>query len=296
MTGPKPPEILDFHARLTGETLVHLLQLDPTLGAVLLAQGLLDLAGRTTDPASPPGSRLRIYAKNGLPFTKDSGDVVRSIAAIPPVAGTMVAADGTALVPVAPGDPGQVLTFDPETPSNVAWNPPGQPPDVPGQHQASTPFVYTESPNPAASQIQYTRVFITQGIEIASMKVFHINGGNAARFLNMGIYDQADPDDDAGQPFNKLAETGAFDTNVATNTFIISALSGGDLTIPQTGFFWIACVSDTATPLQFSGTGVFPAGFVPVFAETTIGTTLPATASSLSNPGGSVLFAAALEA
>jgi hypothetical protein len=108
----------------------------------------------------------------------------------------------------------------------------------------------------------------------------------------MGIYDQADPANPAGVPVNRLAETGAIATT-GTNSYISPAI--GPLVIPISGFYWLAFVTDTATPLTWANTNEFPPDFLPVVREIGAGSVLPAVASGLTNPQSAVAFVAALE-
>jgi len=143
-----------------------------------------------------------------------------------------------------------------------------------------------------ASVIQYTRVWLTAGLEIESVRVFVDLGGLAGRHIRMGLYDQADPTSSDGEPNDKIAETAQVGTEAGL--YIDTPLSSS-YTVTVSGYYWIAFVTDTVS-VKFSITGtVYRADFAPRRAETTTGTTLPATASGLTNPAGGIAYVSALE-
>jgi hypothetical protein len=163
-----------------------------------------------------------------------------------------------------------------------------------GQHQFGSLTSYGTNANSIASQIQYTQVFLAAGITLNTMRVYRTTGGSPARHIRLGVYNQAVPSDEGGLPLNKIAET-AETTTSGTFSYIQPALLA-PLAITTTGFYWVAFVADTATPLRFQVTnGSYPPGFTPLWRESTTGTLLPATTGTLSNPASAIVFAAAVE-
>ena len=143
-----------------------------------------------------------------------------------------------------------------------------------------------------ASTIQYTRVWLTAGLEIDYIRVFIDSGGLASRYIRMGLYDQVDPLSTSGVPNTRVATTARVGTEV--EEYIDAPLSS-TYTVTITGYYWIAFVTDTVS-VKFSITEtVYRADFAPRRAETTTGTTLPATASGLTNPAGGIAYVSALE-
>lgn len=151
--------------------------------------------------------------------------------------------------------------------------------------------------------IQYVQVTLVDGDIFDRMQTFIENSGLASREVRMGIYDQADPSDPMGVPRNLIAQTNSVGTGVPDGTFIDLSLvdtlvPGGsgapqDFEVPATGFYWLAFVTDSAT-LRFAVTETFRANYLDRREESGTGTTLPATASGLSNPVSSVIFQAAM--
>lgn len=257
--------------------------------SLFLPTGLQDWLGLTSKPANPPPGRIRSYVIDRvLQFVDENGTQGAH--------GELIATDanGTRRV-VPPGTPGSLLIFNPEEPTSVAWGQALAVSDVQGKHQAGSLYIYDTLMNVTASEIQYTRIFLVKGLAITSMEVFLGLGGSGARNFNLGFYDQADPEDLDGVPVNRLAETGTTPTNSPTNVFRTIAL-GSPVVIPDTGFYWLAFISDTASPVTYNSTGgAFPQDFLPVRREAGAGTALPTVASGLSNPASSVAYVAALE-
>ena len=264
--------------------------------SLFLPTGLLDW--RTApddspfvDPATPKPGRVRSFVVNRVLQFMDENGFQGSF-------GELISTDANGIRRVIPpGDPGSILVTDPAAPTRVSWGNVLGVSQIKGQHQAGTVFDYGALSSVIASEIQYTRIFLAKDLVIKSVHVFRGLGGSAARFINLGIYDQADPSSLTGSPATRLAETGAEDTaGTGTDEFLAFSFTSGDLTIPATGFYWVAFISDTASPVTFSATpGTFPANFLPVLREVSAGATLPATASGLTNPASAVSFAAVLE-
>ncbi|HEU03194.1 hypothetical protein LCGC14_0273540 [marine sediment metagenome] len=296
-----PPEVQDFHLFDVNGIKQHLLQLSGKIRAVFFPQGFWDTRPTPQDittvpptvtlPPNPPNSRLRAFVVDRLlQIMDDTGATGRAL-------GELLGADANGILrAIPPGPSGSLLLRDDSAVSGVSWQQLLAITEIPGQHQFGSVIDYTqEGPAPVVSEVQYTKVFLTQGISINSMSIFRTTGGSAARFINLGLYDQASPMDPNGQPRNRLAETGATATT-GTDSFISPALIGAPIAIPATGFYWLAFITDTLTPLRVSCTlGIYPANFLPVFREASAATTLPTTASSLTQPASTLMFAAALE-
>ena len=143
-----------------------------------------------------------------------------------------------------------------------------------------------------ASVIQYTRVWLTAGLIIDRVRVFVDSGGNASRHIRVGLYSQTDPANEALPPNNRLRESTEWGTAV---TGYLDAPFGSAYVVTVTGYYWVAMVADS-TSVKFSITAiVYRADFIGRRAEGTTGTILPATASGLTNPAASLVYASAVE-
>lgn len=163
----------------------------------------------------------------------------------------------------------------------------------PNELMYGTLLDYPFAGNTTAGGIQYIRLELHKGT-VSSMRTFIDSGGTGSRNIRMGIYDQVDPESEAGIPNNRVAQTNSVGTAGANGSFITEALIGGDYTVPVTGFYWLAIISD-ATPLKFAVTATHRADFLSVRHESGTGTTLPATAGTLSNPVNALIYLAAIK-
>ena len=293
------------------------------VAAAFLPSGILDWFDLEADPIGPPEGRVRLYFKGGAlwkiigPFGVPIGAAVGSLGladltdvddGTAPAAG-LILTGHDAIGPasahwdtLAAGPAGYVLQLDPGVEGGLVWAPMGlgaTPAAIPGFHLLGDPLNYSEQGSvDTAGEIQYTRVWLLKDQVFEFGRVFQVQGGSLAREFRIGIYDQADPAADTGEPNDRIAQTLSTTTPAAANgTYRDIAWVGGDYTIPATGWYWLAFVADTTTPLQFSiSPGPYPAGFLPIRRESSAGTTLPATASGLTNPASSVAFLAIKEA
>jgi hypothetical protein len=152
---------------------------------------------------------------------------------------------------------------------------------------------YPESGNVTVSEIQYTRIWLTAGLVLDRMRYYIDSGANPARYVCMGLYDQADPFDDAQFPRNRVAQTNSMAPG-GNDTFITLSLTSSYI-VTITGYYWIAFIVDSKS-LLFAMTAVHRSGFLPVQRAAGSGTTLPSSAgSSFTNPVSSVVYAATLE-
>jgi len=165
----------------------------------------------------------------------------------------------------------------------------------PGEYMFGTLLDYPSPGNVSAGTVFYLRLKFSAGAEFTDMRTFIDSGGTAARELRMGLYDQLDPSDPAGEPDTRIAQTESVATTGQSGLFMTVPFIGGTYTVSTTGFYWLAVVADS-TSLKFAVTAAARANFLPVRQESGTGTNLPATAGILTNPVSSVLYIAAVEA
>ena len=165
----------------------------------------------------------------------------------------------------------------------------------PGEHfLGNSHFDYVGSGSIDQSEIQYTKLWLLEGLVVDRMRVFVDAGGTPARHVRCGVYDQTDAGAEGLDPNAKLAETAETDTDGFNGAYLeMSLLSAW--TVPKTGYYWLAVVIDSPAVDIRASSGSVPANFIPVRRESTTGTTLPATASTLTNPASPVAYVAALE-
>lgn len=166
--------------------------------------------------------------------------------------------------------------------------------DSPKERFLGTLFDYPNSAGATSGQVQYSRLWLAGGLELDRMRCFVDSGGTVARNVRFGLYDQVDPEDIDGIPNNLIKSTVASSTAADNGTFKTLMFTGGSITIPSTGYYWLATIQDSAS-LQLAVSDVMRANYMPVFRESSTGTTLPATAGSLSNPVSSVIYIAIVE-
>lgn len=165
----------------------------------------------------------------------------------------------------------------------------------PGEHfLGNSHFDYMGSGSIDASEIQYTKIWLPEGLIFDRLRVFVDAGGSGTRHIRGGIYGQTDPDGDNLDPNTKLVETAETDTAGTDGSYMPINLASA-WTVPTTGYYWLAIVLDSPAVDIRASSGAVPADFVPVRREATTGTILPATASSLTNPASPVAYVAVLE-
>lgn len=166
--------------------------------------------------------------------------------------------------------------------------------DSPGLYFLGSVLDYSIAGGLPSGEVQYSRVFLLAGLVITSVEVFVDSGGTANRNLRVGIYDQASPSLETGLPRDRLAQSNSTPTGATDGTYFTINLTS-PLAIPQTGFYWLAVASDSASlKLIVTGT-VYRENYPPTRRQTVTGTTLPATTSGLSNPSSAIAFVAAKE-
>lgn len=148
---------------------------------------------------------------------------------------------------------------------------------------------YPSSGGTSSSEIQYARVFLTAGVTYDRMRFFQESGGSGARNVNIGIYDQSSPMSTTGVPNSRVAQTGTTVTSAANNgTFVTINLTSA-YSVTTTGYYWLSFIPDSAN-LKFAVSLSYRGSFLPVRRQSGTGTTLPATAGSLTNPSSAVVW------
>jgi hypothetical protein len=164
---------------------------------------------------------------------------------------------------------------------------------TPGEHFFGSLLDYPSNGSGAAGEIQYVRVYLTEGVVLTEMRVFVESGGSATRYVRLGIYSQTDPTSASGVPVTREAQTDASATDSDNGTFKTVALSSS-FTVEDEGYYWLAIVADSVS-LKFAVSASFRAGYLPVRREAGSGTTLPATAGTLTNPTSALIYVATVE-
>jgi len=153
---------------------------------------------------------------------------------------------------------------------------------------------YPSSGGSTASEIQYTRVLLIAGTVYDRMRVFVDSGGSGTRNVNIGIYDQATPSSTTGTPSSRVASTGTANVPAGDNGTFKTVNLTSAYTVATTGYYWLALIPDSAN-LKFATSSSFRASYLPVRRETGAGSTLPASAGTLTNPSSSVIWVGAVE-
>lgn len=270
-----------------------LLQISGVSNSVFLPSGLLDWVQQEDPVGSPPDSptagRVRSFIANRLLQIEDEDGNRRTHGEL--IASTI----GGILEPVPPGPAGSILISDVSEPTCIGWAQVLSISDLPGQFQFGSLLDYGALSSVIPAEIQYDRVYLTKSTAISTMRCFLGAGGSPLRNVRMGIYSQADPADISGIPVTREEQAASTVTTGFTNDYMDIALTS-PFVVPATGFYWLAFITDTGPPLTFATTpGTFPQDFLPVWRETSAGTTLPATAGVLTNPASGVVFVAAKE-
>lgn len=165
----------------------------------------------------------------------------------------------------------------------------------PGELMFGTLLDYPTAGNVSTGEVQYVRVRLHKGVVISSMRTFIDSGGTGSRNVRMGLYSQTLASDESGEPVTRVAQTNSVATNGANSSFITELFIGGNYIIPDTGFYWLAIITDS-TSLKFAVSATHRANFLAVRRATETGTTLPSTAAGLSNPVSAVIYVAGVEA
>jgi hypothetical protein len=215
-----------------------------------------------------------------------------------PSKGAIITNDGTETVAIPSGDDGNILISDAAATNGVRWVDGGgllvreneRPRRLYLGHLMSYP---NKGASTSASLIYYVQVYISADTVIESMETFIDSGATAARNLRMGMYDQSDPTDFEGAPNNRVAQTANVVLALADNGLykLVPLDGGGTYTIPTSGYYWVALITDN-TNVKFAVSDAFVAAFLPHRHESGAGTTLPATAGSITDPGGALPFIA----
>ena len=165
--------------------------------------------------------------------------------------------------------------------------------NVPGEFSYGNRLNYSNGQgSKSAGEIQYTRIKLAQGTTLSGMRTFVANAAAGAKNVRLGLYNQTDPTDESLVPNAKVRETAVVDVSGVTNTFFNPAFTAGNYVVPASGYYWVAIIQDSNSITYATAPGIHP-GFLASRVQSGAGTTLPATASGLSNPAGALVFAAA---
>jgi hypothetical protein len=212
--------------------------------------------------------------------------------------GDLVIRDGSATTRIPVGADGDLIVADSTEATGIRWsNSDGlivraneRPRRIYLGHLMSYP---NKGGATSAGLIYYIQVFINKDTVIDQFETFIDSGATAARNMRMGLYDQSDPADHTDIPQNRVAQTASIVLDLADNGLYktVNLDGGGTYTVPTTGYYWLAFIADN-TNVKFAVSDPFVAAFLPHRHESGTGTTLPATAGSLTDPGGALPFVA----
>ena len=166
--------------------------------------------------------------------------------------------------------------------------------DAPGLYFLGALLDYSVGAGLPSGEIQYARAFLLAGLTIRGVEVFVDSGGANNRDLRVGLYSQAVPTDQTGVPLTRVGQSNVTPTG-GTNGTYLNIMFTTPYVISSSGFFWIALVTDSSAVKLISTPTTYRENYPPIFRQTVTGTTLPATASGLSNPASAIAFAAATE-
>lgn len=152
---------------------------------------------------------------------------------------------------------------------------------------------YSATGSLGTDEVQYTRVYLVAGTVLIKLGTYLATGALAGRSLIVGVYDQAVPLDEEGNPNTKLVETPVLlSTDYGNDSFVLYSLPT-PYVVAVSGFYWLAIASHLA--LGYPSTPSLEPGYAHQFIGTTTGVALPATAVGLTQPGGGVIDVFALE-
>lgn len=196
--------------------------------------------------------------------------------------------------PLTPPSDGQYHTWDEASGRYVATTNEGGSiaQELPGVFFLGNRMNYSSQVSASnASEIQYTRVWLYKDTTINSMLVFVDSRPNAVD-LRMGIYDQTNPKNEAGDPEDRVAQTDIYAVQVSDVGNFVSVNLPSPWVVPATGYYWLAIIMDSVT-LKLAGSVTFPPEYLPRREEAGTGTTLPATAGTISNPTSACILVGA---
>lgn len=160
---------------------------------------------------------------------------------------------------------------------------------------------YTGSDVETSNEITFVRNWYSAGTKLLQMEIFPTQVGGSSRTIHLGVYNQVTPTSSSEGPNVKVAEI----TPVVANTVVVNTFNkftittpGGGYTIPTTGYYWHAFLSQgtggPGTKIKPTLTGDYVSGFTPVRFKAGQ-TTLPATAGAVSTAGGALIYIAGVE-
>jgi hypothetical protein len=161
------------------------------------------------------------------------------------------------------------------------------------EHMLGDILDYHNTGSPSANTVFYTRVPFDAGEVINSMRIYVDAGASAAKFVTMGIYSQVTPSSTSGTPSSRVAATASSAGSVLNAVKTVALTS--PYTVPTTGFYWLALVLSSSS-LGLAVSDTYAPNFIPFYEQSVGSYALPATASGLTNPGGSIPYLSAVEA
>ncbi len=147
------------------------------------------------------------------------------------------------------------------------------------------------------SEIHYIRVLLNAGEIVGSFETFLSAAppGGSPETIRFGIYDQTDPQDNNGQPVNRVMQTNAYTWTAgdADKFKEIALISQYEVSV--TGLYWFAMIADN-NKAEYPVTPSYRANFPRRFNEAGTGSTLPATAGTLTSPVNAIPYYVGLQA
>jgi hypothetical protein len=165
---------------------------------------------------------------------------------------------------------------------------------APGTLLCGSLWDYTQIGFADVDEVQYSRVRMVGGKVVAKMIYYQSTGGDPGRQVRLGIYEQNDPVDESGLPYNKVAETAATPTNGLDGQYVELALTATFIA-PAEGYYWLAFLADS-TDLMVGTSEMYGPDFLPIRRGPTTGIALPASPGIVVNPSSATVLVLALEA
>ena len=119
---------------------------------------------------------------------------------------------------------------------------------------AGTAWDYTQVGPMDTGEVQYSRVRLASGYNIAKMSYYQASGGAAGRQVRMGVYTQTDAADENGVPNAKAVETAAFGTAGLDGQYVEMAIT---YLVPADGYYWLAWVTDSSGAETYKSLEIF---------------------------------------
>lgn len=167
----------------------------------------------------------------------------------------------------------------------------------PGELMYGTRLDYANAQgSSSAGRVQYVRVRLAAGVTIKGMQTFVVNAApGAAKNIRFGIYSQTDPINATLGPNTKVRETAAVNVAGTTNSVVYQAFTAGNYVVPQTGYYWLAIVQDSASITYAVAPSIHPGFLNAAFESPGVTAVLPATSGVTTNPANALLYVAGVE-